>query len=277
MQVFDKNNDIFNLLYEGVSEGIIVVNTEQVIIATNSAAREMFGYVVDDLEGKPLDILIPSQYHHAHGGHVNHFIEKSEKRQMALGRNLSGVRKNGEEFPVEAGLNPFELYGATYVMALVIDITERKKTEIELSHWTKVFDESLNEIFVFDTQSLQFINANQGAQKNIGYSLEELLLITPVDIKPYFTEVEFRKVIVPLLEKTEERIQFETIHQRKNGSMYPVEIHLQMSTLGEQEVFLAIILDITERHNYTERLEKTVKKRTKQLTKALAKENSFTH
>ena len=400
MQVFQKNSNIFNLLSEGVSEGIIVVNAERVIVATNSAAREMFGYDVDELEGKPLDTLIPSQYHHAHSNHVDNFIKKSEKRQMALGRDLSGVRKNGEEFPVEAGLNPFELYGATYVMALIIDITERKAIQSELmmkskalesaingititdalqednpvvysnsafgkltgysseeiigknlrflqgddleqegilelnnatkegrscevevrnyrkdgsmywseiaitpikdragtiihyigiqdditkrknaererSHWSKIFDESLNEIFVFDTQSLLFINANQGAQKNIGYSLEELLLLTPMDIKPDFTEVEFRKVIDPLLEKTEDRIQFETIHQRKDGSMYPVEIHLQMSTLGEQEVFLAIILDITERHNYTERLEKTVEKRTKQLTKALAKEKEL--
>lgn len=400
MQVFEKNSNIFNLLSEGVSEGIIVVNDEQLIVATNSAARDMFGYATNELEGKPLDTLIPSQYHHSHKSHVDDFVKKSEKRQMALGRDLSGVRKNGEEFPVEAGLNPFELYGKRYVMALVIDITDRKaiqeeltmksealehavngititdalqpdnpvvysnpsfaeitgyssteiigknlrflqgndrdqagivamrnaiqegrscevevrnyrkdgsmfwneisitpiknkagdishfigiqdditdrkNAEIERNHWSKIFDESLNEIFVFDTQSLQFINVNQGAQANIGYSLEELLQLTPVDIKPHFNELEFRKIIAPLLEKTDNKIQFETTHQRKDGSTYPVEVHLQLSTLGEQEVFLAIILDITERHNYTEQLEKKVKERTKQLTEALAKEKEL--
>ncbi len=275
MQVFQKNSNIFNLLSEGVSEGIVVVNSEQIIVATNSSAREMFGYDTDELEGKPLDTLIPSKYHHSHGGHVDHFIEKSEKRQMAKGRDLSGVRKNGEEFPVEAGLNPFKLYGSTYVMALVIDISERKARERELSHWAQIFDESLNEIFIFDKQTLKFINVNQGAQHNIGYSSDELIKLTPIDIKPDIDEIAFRKLISPLLEKTEKKIQFETIHQRKDGSRYPVEVHLQLSNLGDREVFLAIILDITERHNYTEKLEKTVEKRTKQLTEALAKEKEL--
>lgn len=126
MRVFQKNSNIFNLLSEGVSEGIIVVNTEQAIVATNTSAEEMFGYEKDELMGKPLDTLIPKRYRHNHDAHVENFIEKSEKRQMGHGSDLYGIRKNGHEFPVEAGLNPFELYGATYVMALVTDITERK-------------------------------------------------------------------------------------------------------------------------------------------------------
>ncbi|MGB3149771.1 MAG: PAS domain S-box protein, partial [Maribacter sp.] len=121
MRVFQKNSNIFNLLSEGVSEGIIVVNTEQAIVATNTSAEEMFGYEKDELMGKPLDTLIPKRYRHNHDAHVENFIEKSEKRQMGHGSDLYGIRKNGHEFPVEAGLNPFELYGATYVMALVTD------------------------------------------------------------------------------------------------------------------------------------------------------------
>lgn len=126
MQVFQKNSNIFNLLTEGVSEGIIVVNQKQVIVATNSSAEEMFGYQKDELIGKPLETLIPKRYHHNHDAHVDNFIAKSRKRQMGQGSDLYGVGKDGHEFPVEAGLNPFELYGSTYVMALVTDITERK-------------------------------------------------------------------------------------------------------------------------------------------------------
>ncbi len=143
MRVFQKNSNIFNLLSEGVSEGIIVVNAEQEIVATNTSAEEMFGYEKEELIGKPLDILIPKRYHHNHDAHVDNFISKSEKRQMGHGRDLFGICKDGHEFPVEAGLNPFELYGATYVMALIIDITERKRKEKELNHWARIFDESL--------------------------------------------------------------------------------------------------------------------------------------
>ncbi len=275
MHVFQKNSNIFNLLSEGISEGIIVVNEEQHIVATNSSAKEMFGYVDDELLGKPLNILIPTKYHHAHIDHVEDFIKKSGKRQMGIGRDLYGVRKGGEEFPVEAGLNPFELYGHTYVMALVINITERKKAEQEIIHWARIFDESLNEIYIFDAESLLFVDVNNGAISNMGYALEEFRQLSAVTIKPKFTEAKFRKLIQPLLVKNREKLVFETIHKRKDGTTYPVEVHLQSSKIRERDVFVAIVVDITERLNYTKKLEKTVKERTKQLTEALAKEKEL--
>ena len=276
MQVFQKNSNIFNLLSEGVSEGILVVNEKQVIVATNSSSEEMFGYEKSELIGKPLDTLIPKRYHHSHDSQVENFMAKSGKRQMGHGLDLYGIRKDGHEFPLEAGLNPFELYGATYVMALVIDITERKEKEQQLSHWARIFEESLNEIYIFDAQSFQFINVNKEAQRNMGYNLEEFKKITPVDIKPELNRPKFRKLIEPLLKKDEiGKVEFETTHRRKDGSFYPVEVHLQLSTMGESKVYVAIILDITERKNYTQKLEKKVKERTKQLTEALAKEKEL--
>ena len=275
MRVFQKNSNIFNLLSEGVSEGIIVVNTQQEIVATNSSAEDMFGYDKNELLGMPLDTLIPHRYHKSHDVHVNHVVEKSEKRQMGHGRDIHGMRKNGEEFPVEAGLNPFELYGSTYVMALVIDITERKKRDQELGHWAKIFDESLNEIYVFDAVLFRFTKVNKAAQRNMGYSMEEFKELTPIAIKPDYTVAQFKKLIAPLQQGQKGKITFETTHQRKDGSTYPVEVHLQLSTMGEDSVFVAIIIDITERKNYTKKLEKTVKERTKQLTEALAKEKEL--
>ncbi|MBC8768656.1 PAS domain-containing sensor histidine kinase [Arenibacter sp. BSSL-BM3] len=275
MQAFQKNSEIFNLLSEGVSEGIIVVNTEQLIVATNSSAGRMFGYKKGELLGKPLETLIPRRYHHNHGQNVEHFIEKSERRQMGQGRDLHGVRKNGDEFPVEAGLNPFKLYDETYVMALVIDITERKIKEKELSHWARIFDESLNEIYVFHAISLHFLNVNKEAQRNMGYDLEEFKALTPLDIKPNMDPPQFKLLIDPLLRGERDKVKFETDHKRKDGSIYPVEVHIQLSILGEEQVFVAIILDITERKNYTEKLEKKVQERTKQLTEALAKEKEL--
>ncbi|TLP71130.1 PAS domain-containing sensor histidine kinase [Maribacter sp. ACAM166] len=147
MNVFEKNSNIFNLLSEGISEGIIVVNTQQEIVATNSSAEEMFGYDKEELIGKSLDCIIPKRFHHKHTDHFSHFMEKSEKRKMGNGRDLSGLRKNGEEFPVEAGLNPFTLYGNTYVMALVTDITDRKNytqnLELTVQERTKQLTDAL--------------------------------------------------------------------------------------------------------------------------------------
>ena len=275
MNIFQKNSDIFNLLAEGVSEGIIVVNRDQVIVTSNSSAEEMFGYEKGELLGKPLDTLIPQRYHKHHDQHVDHFISKSEKRQMGHGRDLHGIRKNKEEFPVEAGLNPFELDGSVFVMALIIDITERKKQEQELSHWARIFNESINEIYIFDAKSLHFLDVNKAAQQNLGYPLAELKKMTPIDIKPHLTHPQFEKIIEPLRKEKKEKLKFETTHIRKDGSIYPVEVHLQLSNTGQNKNFVAMILDITERKNYTENLERTVQKRTLQLTEALEKEKEL--
>ncbi len=275
MKVFERNSNIFKLLSEAVSEGIIVVNDEQKIVAANESANTMFGYAEDELVGLSLDTLIPAHYHKAHRGHFKGFLKGSEKRQMGRGRNLSGVKKNGNQFPVEVGLNPFQLYGNTYIMALMTDITERKKAEEEVSHWFQIFNESLNEIYVFDASTFKFVNVNHGAQINIGYNLDELRNMTPADIKPDFKENTFRKLVRPLIQGKEIKLEFETTHHRKDGSIYPVEVHLQLSAIGNRKVFVAIILDITERKAYTENLEKIVAERTEQLEQALAAEKEL--
>lgn len=77
------------------------------------------------------------------------------------------------------------------------------------------------------------------------------------------------------MEKTASRVEFETVHIRKNGTTYPVYVSLELSKLGERDVFIAIILDITEQKNYTKKLEKTVEIRTKQLKTALDKEKEL--
>ena len=70
----------------------------------------------------------------------------------------------------------------------------------------------------------------------------ELVSMTPVNIKPKLSRREFRELIQPLLKGDLEKLKFETIHGRKNGSSYPVEVHLQLSTIGENKVFVAMIL-----------------------------------
>lgn len=275
MDVFKKGSNVFKILSEAVSEGIIIVNKSQTIVATNMAANSLFGYDEDELIGQHLDVLIPKKYHSNHHKHVGGFMKKSDKRQMGHGRDLYGLRKDGSQFPVEAGLNPFTIYENDYVMALVIDISVRKKAEQELKHWANIFNESLNEIFIFDAKTLKFIDVNKGALDNIGYSLEEIRSMTPVDIKPHFTQEQFSDLVVPLLNNSEAKLKFNTIHERKDGSTYPVEVHLQKSSTGDKDLLVAIILDVTEQEEYTQKLEQQVAERTRQLEEALSKEKEL--
>ncbi|MBT8384229.1 MAG: PAS domain S-box protein [Bacteroidia bacterium] len=130
--MFEQNQEIFNILFEAVSEGVIVVDKDQKIVAINTSAEMIFGYENTELINQKLDILIPKKYHKNHLSHFADFMKKRDTRKIGQGRELSGVKKNNKEFPLEIGLNPFDIDNETYVMALVIDITERKKNDMEI-------------------------------------------------------------------------------------------------------------------------------------------------
>ena len=273
--MFKQDQDIFKVLLGSVSEGVIVVDEYQNIVEANTSAEKMFGYDKGELLNNHLNTLISNNYHVGHSAHFKEFMKRKERRQMGEGRDIFGLRKDGSTFPLEAGLNPFTIYGKDYVMTLVIDITQRKITEQEKNHLATILNESLNEIHVFDAKTLQFINVNYGAQKSLGYTLEELINMTPIDITPYKDEAELRKAIDVLYKKNIERLEIETVHLRKDGTKYPVKTHLQLSKLGNRDVFVAIVLDITEQRNYTEKLEETVVKRTEELKVALDAEKEL--
>ena len=121
------------------------------------------------------------------------------------------------------------------------------ETEQERSWLQGVVARSLNEIYVFDPESLRFTFANNGALMNIGYSLEEMKNLKAFDIRPVCTEDTFRAALQPLLDGVQERLVFEAVHLRKDGSTYPVEVYLQLVGTAEGAVFLAVINDITVR------------------------------
>jgi PAS domain S-box-containing protein len=127
------------------------------------------------------------------------------------------------------------------------DIHEQKMVELQKNSFQNTLENSLNEIYIFDADTFQFIYVNKGALINIGYSIEEMKTLTPIDIKPDYTVEAFKKLITPLVNKEKEKLIFFTNHKRKDGSLYPVEVHLQLIAENNQRRFLAVILDITER------------------------------
>ncbi len=141
----DSIEDTFIILFEGVSEGIIVVNKSRQIVASNSSVRSIFGYEKEEIEGTILETLIPTKYHEHHHGHFNNFMTHQDKRQMGKGRDLYGLHKDGHEIAVEVGLNPFMLHGHSYVMALVTDITVRKEYETEIKNINNYLEAKVTE------------------------------------------------------------------------------------------------------------------------------------
>lgn len=114
------------------------------------------------------------------------------------------------------------------------------------STFGQIIEQSLNEILIFDTETLRIVHANRGAQENIGYSMDELRGMTPLDFNPELTMASFAKKSAPLLDGTQRNIEFTTRHRRKDGSEYPTYVCLELSHIGERSVFASVILDLSE-------------------------------
>src|SRR5690606_15281535 len=95
MKLLNNNGHIIEVLSGAISEGVVIVDEQQQIVAVNTALQEMFGYDKDELLQKELHKLIPQDYRHTHKKDVKRFVDKGKKRQMGRGSNLYGQHKKG--------------------------------------------------------------------------------------------------------------------------------------------------------------------------------------
>lgn len=113
---------------------------------------------------------------------------------------------------------------------------------------------ALTEIYTFDAETLQIIRANRGARNNLGFSKQELRSMTPLDLKLLLSKEQFEELVRPLRSGETEAIRFESTQRRKDGSLYPIEVQLQLVT-AEPAVFIAVCLDISERKQAEDQLQ----------------------
>ncbi len=128
-----QSEERVRLAIEAAPNGMIMVNAEGNIVLINSEIEKMFGYQRDEILGHEIGQLIPERFREKHPAYRQSYFENPQNRAMGAGRDLFGRRKDGTEFPVEIGLNPLVLDEGTYVLAAVVDITERKQAEAELT------------------------------------------------------------------------------------------------------------------------------------------------
>ncbi|MFQ5416368.1 MAG: PAS domain-containing protein, partial [Myxococcota bacterium] len=129
-----------------------------------------------------------------------------------------------------------------------------RRTQDEATRFGRILEDSRNEIYLFDAETLRLIQVNRGARENLGYTMDELRQLTPLDLKPEFDAASFEELIAPLRDGTRRNVEFSTVHRRKDGSLYPVDVHLQVAADEPSPLFVAIVLDVTEAKEVEETL-----------------------
>lgn len=138
--------------------------------------------------------------------------------------------------------------------SLADEIQTRQQAQARSDQLARIVENSVNEIYVSDADNYLVLNANRAARENLGYSSEESQQLMPWDFVEGLTQENIEELIAPLRSGALDTLEFETVHRRKDGSTYPVVVHLQFMRDETPPIFAAIIQDITVRNQQIEHL-----------------------
>ena len=168
----------FQLMVEASASGLLVIDAGGRIVHANPALEAMFGYSPGELTNQPMEVLVPEGRQPDHVAMRDAFIKKPSARPMGVGRDLTGRRKDGSQFPVEISLSSFIENGSRFVDAVVVDITRRKQMENRLrqreSHLALLVASNPNGVLVVDPLG-RIELANPALERLFGYGPGELL------------------------------------------------------------------------------------------------------
>lgn len=156
----------FRQVVQEAPNAMIMVNQHGKIMLFNRQAETTFGYQESEMLGQFMEVLVPDRFRQAHPQLRTSFLLRPEARPMGAGRELFGLRKDGDEFPIEIGLNPIETEEGTMVLAAIVDITSRKSAQLLLEGALKEKTMLLNEIHHRVKNNLQVIISLLNMQAN---------------------------------------------------------------------------------------------------------------
>ncbi len=117
-------------------DGIIVIDSKGLIESFNPAAQRMFGYTEDETLGRNVSMLMPEPDHSRHDGYVNHHLETGERRIIGIGRAVTGLRRDGQTFPLHLSVGEMEIDGQKHFTGILHDLSSRAELEDRLREAT---------------------------------------------------------------------------------------------------------------------------------------------
>jgi PAS domain S-box-containing protein len=243
-----------------IGDGVITTDAEGYVTRMNPIAEVLTGWKEDAVIGKPLGDFfnIVNEYTRVRVENpVVHVLKKGII--VGLANHTVLISKDGTERPIADSGAPIRNSAGEIVGVVMVfrDQTQERELQKEKALLYDTLNASINEIYIFNEKSFQFRYVNKRALRNLGYTFEQMISRTPFDIKPEFEREDFIQLIQPLNDQSKEIIIFTTNHMRADRTLYPVEVHLQRIQHEDENVYLAVIQDITNKVEQEEKIRVT--------------------
>ncbi len=220
---------LFRLAVEAAPNAMVMIDPLGLIVMVNAQAERVFGYNRLDMLRQPIEMLLPERFTVSHPARRDGFFDKPKPRPMGAGRELYGRRKNGEEFPVEIGLNPIETPAGIMVLSAIVDITQRRADERALresEHRARrlaAIVESSEDAIIGSQLDGSVTSWNHSAERIFGYSEAEMLGQQLFRLAPPGFEEEMRDMArrVSLGERIE---HYQTLRRCADGSILNISL-----------------------------------------------------
>lgn len=242
-------------LAEGVidhlSEGVLTTDGAGVIKSVNARALRLFGYTAEEMQRMTVPRLLPVPFMNTPGLRLADYVAGGSGRMP----KVAGWRKDATTFPAELLVEPMRAGGEERLVVVVRDISERLRSQSLAQRLGRLLDAASEEVYIFDAQSLYFIEVNRGARRNLGLKSEQLSRMSLTSIATDLEPATLQGYLSKLRGGDSDHLSYKTRHRRADGSTYPVEVRLSFSRDEEPPVFMAIALDISERESAEKRVQ----------------------
>ena len=208
-------------IIESAMDSIIAVDEGQSVVLFNRAAEQMFGCSTQEAIGQPLTRFLPTRFRDAHHHHIRAFGQAGvTSRKMGRLGSVSGLRTNGEEFPIEAAISYVTTEGKKYYTVILRDITERERVTEELRSQHEFIEavlETAGALVVVLDRHGKILRFNRACEQTTGYSSEEIAGKPVWDLLILPEEIDSVKAVFARLVGGEPRNEHENVWVTKDG------------------------------------------------------------
>jgi PAS domain S-box-containing protein len=220
----DRDSRIkFRALLDSVAESVLIVDRDGRISDMNRMAEAVFGYERTELLRQPIEYLLPERFRDAHVAHREAFMANPRRLPLGIGRDLVARRRDGSEFPVEISLSPIASGAGIRVLAMVTDISPRRRLEQERqeSSAESHVDEA---VLVTDlVGTIQYVN--RAFERMSGYSRGEVIGKNPRILKSGLQAKEYYSQMWTTL-RAGRTWESRLINRRKDGSLFHQDVSI---------------------------------------------------